>query len=518
MVAEFKIPKLETHLKMPELESDAMASAGPFKANSEVQGSLGFPGEKVDNWQQVAIEKMAETIDKYRSIPVFLDACVKCGACADKCHYFLGTGDPKNMPVARQDLFRSVYRRHFTFAGKHFPRLVGAKELDDTMLDDWYNYFHQCSECRRCSVYCPYGIDTAEITMAAREIMNSIGVGQKYCNQILGKVKKIGNNLGMPEPALRDTLLDLEEEIEQDTGVVVKLPLDREGVEILLVTPSADFFAEPHIDGLIGYAKVFHQSGASWTLSSYASEGANFGMFIGNYDIMREGALRIRKAALDLGVRRIIVGECGHAWRVAYSFWNTLSGVGSGADDEYALQLQNQLDQNYPQPQHIIEYTYDLIQKGLLKFNKPNNDQRIVTFHDSCNVARGSNMGGVINGQFILPREVIKAACNHFVDMQEGTIGASTFCCGGGGGLLTDDLLELRVKGALPRMQALKQSEEKNGVNTLAALCAICKSQFSKVLPFYDFDPFMVVSVHQLVSEALILDTTDRSQSGSKPL
>jgi Fe-S oxidoreductase len=516
-MAKFDIPKLETYLKTPALKNDAMAGDGPFKANADMQKSLGFPGEKVDNWQQVAIEKMAETIGKYRSIPVFLDACVKCGACTDKCHYFLGTGDPKNMPVARQDLFRSVYRRHFTFAGKYFPKLVGAKELDDEMLDDWYNYFHQCSECRRCSVYCPYGIDTAEITMAAREVMNAIGVGQKYSNQILGKVKKIGNNLGMPEPALRDTLLDLEEEIEEDTGVAVKLPLDREGAEILLITPSADFFAEPHIDGLIGYAKVFHQSGASWTLSSYASEGANFGMFIGNYDIMREGALRIRKAALDLGVRRIIVGECGHAWRVAYSFWNTLIGVGGGATDEYALQLQNQLDQSFPQPQHIIEYTYDLIQKEQLTFDKSKNDHRIVTFHDSCNVARGSNMGGIENGQFILPREVIKAVCNHFVDMAEGTIKVSTFCCGGGGGLLTDDLLELRVKGAFPRMQALKQSEESSGVNTLAALCAICKSQFSKVLPYYDFDPFMVVSVHQLVSEALVL-SGDNSQTESKPL
>ena len=126
-------------------------------------------------------------------------------------------------------------------------------------------------------------------------------------------------------------------------------------------------------------------------------------------------------------------------------------------------------------------------------------------------------MGGIKNGQFILPREVIKAACNHFVDMSEGTIKVSTFCCGGGGGLLADDLLELRVKGALPRMQALKQSEEKSGVNTLAALCAICKSQFSKVLPYYDFDPFMVVSVHQLISEALVL-SEDNSQAESKPL
>ena len=325
--------KLPTYIEVPAIKKDAMAGNGPFKASKDIQQSLGFPGEKVNNWQQVAIDKIAETKSKYRSVQVFLDACVKCGACTDKCHYYLGTADPKNMPVARQDLFRSVYRRHFTFAGKYFPKLVGAKDFDENMLDDWYNYFHQCSQCRRCAVYCPLGIDTAEISMAAREVMNVIGVGQKYPNQILGKINKIGNNLGMPEPALRDTLEDLEDEIKDETGVNVKLPLDIKDSEVLMVTPSADFFAEPHIDGLIGYAKVFHESGVSWTLSSYASEAANFGMFIGNYDVMRQGALRIRKAAIDLNVKRVIVGECGHAWRVAYSFWNTLTGIGEGGID-----------------------------------------------------------------------------------------------------------------------------------------------------------------------------------------
>jgi Fe-S oxidoreductase len=516
-VSENSIEKLPTYLEIPAIKKDSMAGNGPFKASAEVQSELGFPGKKVENWQQLAIDKMAEMKSKYRSVQVFLDACVKCGACTDKCHYYLGTADPKNMPVARQDLFRSVYRRHFTFAGKYFPKLVGAKELDGAMLDDWYNYFHQCSQCRRCAVFCPYGIDTAEISMAAREVMNVIGVGQKYPNQILGKINKIGNNLGMPEPALRDTLEDLEAEIKEETGVTVKLPLDIKDSEVLMVTPSADFFAEPHIDGLIGYAKVFHQSGVSWTLSSYASEAANFGMFIGNYDVMRQGALRIRKAALDLNVKRVIVGECGHAWRVAYSFWNTLTGLGSGGNDEYSLKLQQQLDSNYPQPQHIIEFTYDLIQQDKLLFDKSKNDHRVVTFHDSCNVARGSNMGDIENGQFILPREVIKASCNNFADMSKGTIKASTFCCGGGGGLLTDDLIELRIKGAKPRMHALKQSEERNGVNTLAAICAICKSQFTKVLPNYEFDPYMIVSIHQLVSDAIIL-SDDSENSNNQAL
>ncbi len=199
------------------------------------------------------------------------------------------------------------------------------------MLDEWYTYYNQCSECRRCSVFCPYGIDTAEVTMAAKEIMDVVGHGQKYTNEIIGKVHRIGNNLGLPGPALADTLEGLEEDVKEETGVDVRFPLDEKGAEVLLVTPSADFFAEPHVDSLIGYAKVFHAAGISWTLSSHASEAGNFGLFIGNYDQLRKIALRIREAALELGVKRIVVGECGHAWRVAYSFWNTLTGIGAGA-------------------------------------------------------------------------------------------------------------------------------------------------------------------------------------------
>ena len=491
--AEFDTPQLKEYPIIPRLQKDAMAHSSPFVAKQQFQTPLGYPGELVDNWQQVAVDKIGELTGKYRSLQVFLDACVKCGACTDKCHYYLGTTDPKNMPVARQDLFRKVYRRYYTLAGKYLPWLVGAEDLTEEVLDDWYTYFHQCSQCRRCSVYCPYGIDTAEISMAAREVMDAVGKGQKYCNEIIGKAQTLGNNLGLPEPALVDTLEGLEEEVEEDTGVAVKFPLDQKGADILLVTPSADFFAEPHIDGLIGYAKVFHEAGISWTMSSYASEAANFGMFIGSYDNMRKLALRIRQAAIDLGVKRIVFGECGHAWRVAYSFLNTLAGP------------FDFLDANYPVPQHICEFTHDLIQTGKLQFDKSENDHMVLTYHDSCNVARASRMGNQPGGQFTIPREIIKATCNHFYDMPAYAIKEGTYCCGGGGGLLTDDLIELRVKGALPRMEALKYVSEHNGVTHMAAICAICKSQFSKVFPYYDFQMDQIVSVHQLVSNAIVL-------------
>ena len=492
-MADFETPELKEYPVIPLLHEGTMAHSKPYVAKPEFQAQLGFPGELVENWEQVALDKMQELTGKYRSFQVFLDSCVKCGACTDKCHYYLGTSDPKNMPVARQDLLRKVYRRYFTFAGKYFPKLVGAVDLTKEVLDDWYSYFHQCSQCRRCSVFCPYGIDTAEISMAAREIMDSVGVGQKYCNEIIGKVFKIGNNLGLPQPALADTLEGIEEDVEDDTGVKVRYPLDEKGADVLLVTPSADFFAEPHVDGLIGYGKVFHEAGISWTMSSHASEAANFGMFIGSYENMRNVSLRIREAALDLGVKRIIMGECGHAWRVAYSFLNTLAGP------------FDFLDPKYPIPQHILEFTLDLIQRGALTLDKSANDDMVLTYHDSCNVARASRMGPKPGGQFTIPRDVIRASCNHFFDMPQDTIYESTYCCGGGGGLLTDDLMELRVKGALPRMEALKQVVEQNGVTHMAAICAICKSQFAKVLPYYGFTMDSIVSVHQLVSNAIVL-------------
>ena len=493
-MADFETPALREYPVIPLLHVDVMEHSKPFVAKPEHQAPLGFPGQLVDNWQDVAVKRLGELVSQSRALQVFLDSCVKCGACTDKCHYYLGTTDPKNMPVARQDLLRQVYRRYYTFAGKYFPKLVGAKDMTKEVLDDWYSYFHQCSQCRRCSVYCPYGIDTAEISMAARDILDVVGVGQKYSNEIIGKVYKIGNNLGLPEPALRDTLEGLEEDVKADSGVDVKFPLDEKGAEVLVITPSADFFAEPHIDGLIGYAKVFHAAGISWTLSSHASEAANFSMFIGSHDNLKKVAMRIREAALDLGVKRIIVGECGHAWRVAYSFWNTLIGP------------FDFLDRRYPIPQHICEFTYDLIQRGALSFDKEANDDKVVTFHDSCNVSRASRMGDMPGGQFVIPRAVIKACVNKFHDMAPDTIHEHTFCCGGGGGLLTDDLVELRVKGAQPRMQALKQVIDEYGVNYLAAICAICKSQFTKVLPYYQFPREMIGSVHGLVSNAIRLN------------
>ena len=56
------------------------------------------------------------------------------------------------------------------------------------------------------------------------------------------------------------------------------------------------------MERLIGYANLLHEAGVKWAISSYASEAANFAMFIGLDGDMQKVALRIRKAAEDLKV------------------------------------------------------------------------------------------------------------------------------------------------------------------------------------------------------------------------
>lgn len=202
---------------------------------------------------------------------------------------------------------------------------------------------------------------------------------------------------------------------------------------------------------------------------------------------------RIWDAARQLKVKRVIAGECGHAWRILYSFSNTLNGPFDFLDSQYKV------------PEHICDFTLDLIKKGALKIDKSANDKFSVTFHDSCNVARASTMANTPGDQFTIPRELIKAVCTKYVDMREDTIKERTFCCGGGGGVLTDELIDIRVKGAMPRMQALKAVRDSHNVNFFALICAICKAQFTKVFPYYGYDMEEVGGVHQLVGNAIVL-------------
>lgn len=302
-----KMPYYHTPYAVPKLEDDASRHLESYPARISDMMGIDLPTSLIPNWKEEFLKIFRELLNHYKELRVMLDACVRCGNCADKCHYFLGTGDPKNMPVARAELLRRVYRRYFTPMGKLNPNSPDCAELSEKLLKEMYIYFYQCSECRRCATFCPYGIDTAVITMGAREILARIGLGTKYVTEVVNKVYQTGNNLGIWPEAWADSSQFLEDELEEIfPGQGIRLPVDEYGADILLVAPSADNFA--NTDTMMGYAVMFHAAGVSWTTSTYCDEGGNFGMFL-NYKNMRKVNNRIIIAGKELGVKTILWGE-----------------------------------------------------------------------------------------------------------------------------------------------------------------------------------------------------------------
>lgn len=449
------------------------------------------------DWEGIVLEAMFDRLSKYRSFKVFMDICVRCGACADKCHFFIGGGDPKNMPVLRAELMRSVYRKYFTNSGKYLGKLAGARELDLGVLKEWWYYFYQCTECRRCSVFCPYGIDTAEITMMAREFTNLLGLNTDWISGPVANCYMKGNHLGLEPHAIMNSVEGMVDDIETITGIRINPSFNRKGAEILFVTPSGDLFADPGTFTAMGYMMLFHELGLDYTWSTYASEGGNFGLFTSNEMAKRLNS-KIYAEAKRLGVKYIIGGECGHMWRVLNQYMDTWNGPADFMEVPKSPITGTVFDNAASTKMiHVTEFTADLIKNGKLKLDPTRNDDLVVTYHDSCNTARGM-------GLLEEPRYIINNVCNKFHEMPDNTIRERTFCCGSGTGLNASENMELRMRGGLPRANAVKHVTEKYGVNTLANICAIDRATLSASMDYW-VPGTRVAGVHELVANAMIM-------------
>ncbi len=448
-------------------------------------------------WEGTVLEGIHDRLSKYRSFRLFMDVCVRCGACADKCHFYIGTGDPKNMPVLRAELLRSVYRKYFTVPGKLFGGLAGARELTTEVLKEWWYYFFQCTECRRCSVFCPYGIDTAEVTMMGRELLNLLGLNIDWIAGPVANCYKKGNHLGLEPHTIKSSMEFFLDDIETLTGVKVEPTFNRKGAEILFVTPSGDLFADPGTYTAMGYLMLFHELGLDYTWSTYASEGGNFGFFTSN-EMAKRLHYKIYAEAKRLGVKYIIGGECGHMWRLVNQYLDTWHGPADFMEEPVSPITGTKFENaKSTKMVHVIEFTADLIKNGKLKLDPTRNDHLNVTYHDSCNTARGM-------GLLDEPRYVLKNSCSNFHEMPENTIREQTFCCGSGTGLNASENMELRMRGGIPRANAVKHVHEKYGVNMLTNICAIDRATLKASMDYWVPD-VSVAGVHELVGNALIM-------------
>lgn len=433
----------------------------------EVQ-SIGIEPVIPAEQQAKTVAQIEEYRQKVRSLMVMLETCTKCGACAKQCHSYLGTGDFNNIPAARADLFRKIYKRYFTVTGKLLGKFSGAEDFDAETLGKWVTYFYQCNECRRCAVFCPFGIDTAEITIAARHILTQLGVVPRFMTGIANNMTKTGNNMGIPKIATLDCAEFMEDEMREETGVDIKIPVDKPNSDILYIPSSADFFT--NIDTMIGAAKMFHVLGANWTIPSTILEAANFGLLF-NLDTMKEHNQRLRDAAAQVGATLVVQGECGHGWRAAKMYTEGANGIA---------------------PFKLV-HVHDFAFEHLNQFKLKKLPMR-VTLHDPCNYARA---GDIIEQ----PRAILKACVTELAEMTPNR--EENFCCGGGSGILMDEMMEIRMQLGKKKAEQVKALGE---LDYLAAPCSICKAQLPHVMSYYGMADLKIGGVMDILGKALIIE------------
>jgi Fe-S oxidoreductase len=181
------------------------------------------------------IPRMLEVLDKRmnRLLTSSLAACVHCGLCTEACHYVASTGNVEYAPAHKADLLCKIYKKRHDCLGKVFPWWVGGRDLTVEWAEKMYDLiFGACTVCRRCSFNCPMGVDYAAIMGTARAMMASVNRLPEGLKATIDIHLETGNNMGISEEELTETLEWMEEELQAELDDPnAKIPLNKKGAK-----------------------------------------------------------------------------------------------------------------------------------------------------------------------------------------------------------------------------------------------------------------------------------------------
>ena len=377
-------------------------------------------------------------------LKVYVETCVHCGLCSQGCHTYISRDkDPDFAPVAKvKDTIWEMVRRK----GK-----VDAAFIKDAARIA----FTECGACRRCSMYCPFGVDIAYLIMTVRRICNLLGVVPQFLQDTTNSHAATSNQMWVQPDDWIDTLMWQEEDAQGELANA-RIPLDVEGADIMysVIGPEPKILAQL----LCNMSVIFTAANESWTMPSLDGwDNSNMAMYSGDFEVMGRVERLHWDRALDLKVKKIVMGECGHAFRGAvYDGPKWLGWKGP------------------PIPMvHAVEYYHDLLESGRIKIARKIDEP--ITVQDPCNISRGKGLHGKL-------REIINALCSDFREVDPRF--EHNYCCAAGGGVIN-----CGPPWKLSRMKSIRVKAEQfaeTGAHTIITPCHNCHSGIEDIIDHYD--------------------------------
>lgn len=435
-------------------------------------------------------EKAALALDFLRKsmnqqLEASLEVCVRCGVCADSCHYYVANPKPEHVPAYRAEQLRKVYRKLFDPLGKAAPGWVGAVELDQELVDHliWAS-FGTCTMCGRCVLNCPMGVDTRQIIRTARGMLTAIDMTPEGLKATVNVHLETGNNMGVSEEDYVETLEWMEEELQDELeDPTIKIPINKKNARVMYTFNPREVKYFPYL--IQAAAKIYNAAGEDWTLSTESWDATNYGLFSGDNAASRQIAHNLENAVNHLGADILVMAECGHGYRSQR--WEGENWVGHA----------------YPFPvMSFVELQAEYIRDGRLKLDPSVNNRR-VTYHDPCNQARS---GGIIDE----PRYILRHTVLDFVEMEPH--GSENFCCGGGGGMLS------MTEFAKERVAAGKTKADQilaTGAEIVVTSCHNCLDQLDEIKRHYKLD-VKIQNLSELVAAAIVWPRKPSAEGGEE--
>jgi Fe-S oxidoreductase len=395
---------------------------------------------------------------------LYLEQCTRCGLCTEACHAYASMGQIRYIAAYRHEIVRRIYKRYFKGRGKVWPSVGEAKELSEMALDELYEAAYSCTGCRRCMMYCPFGIDTQMLMSIAKLLLVGAHAEPEILTMLADTSIEKGKSLDLFKESFLAGIKKLESEVVKKWRIEAgetAIPVDVEGADLLYVA-----LAGAH--SIIPAAAVFNAAGEKWTLSFF--EAVNFGAFVGDPTKTKLILDRIINEAKRLKVKEVCICECGTAYRVMKQLSGKQSFEVSAITEAHARYLR----------------------EGRIKLDKSKFKKKPITYHDPCQIARN---GGVIDEA----RDVLQHLTDDFREMSPDP--RYNWCCGGGGGLvaLGEDTLDFRMKSAKVKVDQVQET----GAKILTTACENCHAQLNDLNDHYKMG-VDVQFLSSLVADALV--------------
>ena len=432
-------------------------------------------------------EQLAKKLN--RQVVGSLVGCVHCGMCDESCHYVLAFPDDNKMtPSYKADQVRKLFKANHDWTGSVFPWWVGADKvpLKDDDLETLKDIaFGTCTNCRRCTLSCPMGVDTATLNRIMRGLLSHVGVMPEGVRVVSKDQWELGNQMGVLKEDYIDTIEWMSEELEEDLGhKEATIPLEKKGSKIMYCINPREVKYDPRT--IKEAALIFWAAGEDWTMPEEGWDNTNFGLFSGDDGLGGTSAKREYDKARELGVDKIVISECGHGFRST-----RFEGVNwAGEAEPFPMESSVMTMLNY-------------IKEGKIKVDPTKNPERM-TFHDSCNNARSG-------GFFEEPRELLRLVSMDFQEMYPNR--AENYCCTGGGGAMSmSEYTPKRLQSAKVKADQIRAT----GAKTVVTSCHNCVDGLNDLIKHYDLG-CEVKQLVNLVANALVLDEPEKVPAELKP-